>query len=451
MSRDRFPQRIKSGSCVVTIYQTPTKGYDSYTIVHYDSNSLRCRRTVTSYAEARKIALEVAGALAAGKPDTLVLTGRDLVVYTRAKDVLRSTGTDLDVAAIQFVQALQMLNGIPLMDAVRMHLERQKQQAVLPKLVSEVVEELLAVKQAKGRSFLYLKDLRVRLERVAKAFACPLANVTTADIENFLASLDVAARTRNNFRLVIGTLIKFGQARGYVAKDHAGIGGVEKSSYTPNDVVVFTPDEIAKLLRHAKPELVPALALGAFAGIRPEEIKRLDWSDIDLQQGHIQVRASSAKTKVRRLITIQPNLKMWLRPHVKDSGPVLPYTNLGNQFLKLACRAEVHWKRNGLRHSFISYSVAQTANVAAVSLEAGNSPQIIAQHYLKVVTRIEARRWFGVIPEREGDAKPTVPLRQPQTARSCSHRSRHLEEVLPAGRTCSPEMTPDAEDGSLRP
>ena len=36
---------------------------------------------------------------------------------------------------------------------------------------------------------------------------------------------------------------------------------------------------------------------------------------------------------------------------------------------------------HGLRHSFISYRVAETQDVAKVALEAGNSPQIIFQHY----------------------------------------------------------------------
>jgi hypothetical protein len=36
------------------------------------------------------------------------------------------------------------------------------------------------------------------------------------------------------------------------------------------------------------------------------------------------------------------------------------------------------WKRNGLRHSFISYRIAPVKNENTVSLEAGNSPQMIS-------------------------------------------------------------------------
>jgi len=54
VSGGRFPQRVKRGSCVVTIYKTPTKGYDAFTVVHYNNTGARCRRMFTSYAQALK-------------------------------------------------------------------------------------------------------------------------------------------------------------------------------------------------------------------------------------------------------------------------------------------------------------------------------------------------------------------------------------------------------------
>jgi len=54
MSGGRFPQCIKHGSCVVTIYQTPTKRYTAFTLVHYDATGSRCRRLFASYAQHSK-------------------------------------------------------------------------------------------------------------------------------------------------------------------------------------------------------------------------------------------------------------------------------------------------------------------------------------------------------------------------------------------------------------
>jgi hypothetical protein len=64
-----------------------------------------------------------------------------------------------------------------------------------------------------------------------------------------------------------------------------------------------------------------------------------------------------------------------------------------------ATEAGVEWKHNALRHSFISYRVADVKNVDEVALEAGNSPDIIFQHYRALVTEKAAKAWFGITPE----------------------------------------------------
>jgi integrase len=319
------------------------------------------------------------------------------VAYRRALKALEGTGVDLDTAVTQFAQATKVLGDATVIEAAKVYNAR-KEPPIKRASVSEIVEELLAVKRDKGRSFLYLKDLRLRLARVATAFPCPLADVTSEAIDKFLLDLDVVPRSRNNFRLVIGTLLKFGQVHGYVDRDHPGISIIEKASHVDGEVVVFTATEMVMLLKCAKPELVPALALGGFAGVRPEELKRIDWSDVHLDEGHIEIKAAKAKTRVRRLEPVPPNLRAWLLPYARPAGPVQPFVNLGNQFLKLAKKAKVPWKRNGLRHSFISYRVSQTQNVAMVALEAGNSPAIISRNYLKHVSRADAERWFAIVP-----------------------------------------------------
>ena len=59
------------------------------------------------------------------------------------------------------------------------------------------------------------------------------------------------------------------------------------------------------------------------------------------------------------------------------------------------------WKHNALRHSFISYRVAATQDVAKVSLEAGNSPQMIFRHYRELVRPADAVKWFAIGPKEK--------------------------------------------------
>jgi hypothetical protein len=55
-------------------------------------------------------------------------------------------------------------------------------------------------------------------------------------------------------------------------------------------------------------------------------------------------------------------------------------------------------RRNGLRHSFITYHMAMHANENLTSAEAGNSPQMIHEHYRALATKAEAEKWFNIVP-----------------------------------------------------
>ena len=172
---------------------------------------------------------------------------------------------------------------------------------------------------------------------------------------------------------------------------------------------------------HSRPELVPFLAIGAFAGLRSAEIERLDWSEVHLADRFIEVKTAKAKTASRRIVPITENLAKWLAPRAEKEGRVVPFDNMGKQLgwlvddvnagLKKAAeeagkdpeklKAAV-WKKNALRHSFISYRVADIQNVNQVALEAGNSSAIIFRHYRELVRGTEAKKWFGIKPTTDG-------------------------------------------------
>ena len=67
--------------------------------------------------------------------------------------------------------------------------------------------------------------------------------------------------------------------------------------------------------------MLPYWTIGLFAGLRPSEIRTLDWTDIDLDDALITVRSS--KTGKKRFVTMQPNLIEWLRPFLARDGKVL--------------------------------------------------------------------------------------------------------------------------------
>ena len=93
----------------------------------------------------------------------------------------------------------------------------------------------------------------------------------------------------------------------------------------------------------------------------------------------------------------------------KIGRAICDYVNMSNQLHWLAeavdkklkagdATAGFVWKHNALRHSFISYRVAQTQNVAQVALEAGNSPRLVFSNYRELVRPADAAKWFGLMP-----------------------------------------------------
>ena len=409
MSKPKFPMTVKRGHTTVKIYLTPTKGCASYTVVHYLGEK-RQRRTFASLEQAVTEAEITANKLSAGELDVLTLTSQDRLAYVRAVEALKPTGVPLEIAALQFAEAAKLLDGASLLDAARFFAKQNP--ARLPrKTIAEVMAELLAAKEADGMSAVYLKDLSGRIGRFAKTFQVPIGMVTTGEIEDFLRSLNLSGRSRNNYRRAIATLFYFAETRGYVAKGAAQVEAVAMAKQNEGVIDIFTPEEMRRLLEHSEPALIPFFAIGAFAGLRHAEIARLDWAQVRLEDGFIEVKADNAKTASRRLVPIAENLKAWLSPLRKPQGNVCPYASMSKQLLWVAEAVNAQWqqenppgnfawKHNALRHSFISYRVAQTQNVAQVALEAGNSPRMVFSNYRELVRPTDAAKWFSIAPPR---------------------------------------------------
>jgi integrase len=57
------------------------------------------------------------------------------------------------------------------------------------------------------------------------------------------------------------------------------------------------------------------IALGGLAGLRREEIMRLEWADVWRVKGKVEISARIVKGRKRRLVDICPALAEWLRPY----------------------------------------------------------------------------------------------------------------------------------------
>lgn len=396
----KFPVLIKRGSVVVKIYLEQAGGYTRYS-VDFNDGVKRRRKRFADYSKAKSEADLVAAKLAAGEADALQLSGHDRKVYFHAVKVCASVGVALDVAAERYARAHSAIPSVPLDDVVQFYL-RKHPSNLNPATVAQVVDELILTKQRDGRSYSYVNDLK-KLRPFARAFQCQLASVTGAQIDEWLRSLKLSPRSRNNGRKRISTLMAFAKRKKYLPADHAEMSEVETATDQGKEIEIFTPDEMANILEHAQPHMLPFLSVGAFAGVRHWEIKRLNWSHIRLDEGFIEITQGKAKTRSRRTVPVTPALEQWLRPFAQPSGPVCPYANMSEELMVMAADLGIRWKRNGLRHSFISYRMALIKNETQVAYEAGNSPAIIYRNYHQLVQPADAERWFSIRPTKTPD------------------------------------------------
>jgi integrase len=447
---------VRVGSAISKIYFTPSGERELFTLVYW-LDKKRKREVFPTKEKAIAAAKSANTELSKGDLGAADLTAPQRVACARALDLVAPFGVPIELVASHYAYYKQKLKDVPFERVVDDYARRHPVDQV-SKMVRKAADELIESKRADKLSDRYILQLTYDMKRFCGRFCGELGAVRGVDVDTWLRELKVGPRTRNNLRASVQVLFNYGIARKYLPKDHDEIDAVPLAKDKGGEIEIFTPKELAELLAVASAEQLPFMAISAFAGVRHAEIQRLDWANVNKAAGIIEIKAGAAKTASRRVIPILPNLAAWLKPHRKQAGPVCSFTNMVDQFKDMtravnqarraawakakrvgaealkqaderaaARRKEENknkngrrargtvlplgsetaadegwvpfaWKHNALRHSFISYRVAETQDVAKVSLEAGNSPQMIFKHYRELVQPKAAKAWFAIRP-----------------------------------------------------
>jgi integrase len=266
----------------------------------------------------------------------------------------------------------------------------------------DLIQELLEAKRIDGASGRYLDDLKNRLNRFASDFnGQVVATITGTQIDDWLRGLKVGPVTRNNFRRVLIVAFNYAKGRGYCLTNPAE--ATAKAKEIDGPIGILTVKETSRLLNAATEETLPYFAIGCFAGLRPTELSRLDWRDVDFESGLIEVTAKNAKTARRRLVKIPPNLMEWLAPYRLHTGRVSPLNERKKlHAARVTAKLATNWPNDALRHSFASYHIAKFNDAAALALEMGHvGTSMIFGNYRELVKPAEAARYWEIRPNAE--------------------------------------------------
>src|SRR5438309_2231597 len=285
-----FPKVIREGQTRATIYKTPYRDSDGFTVVWYEGDK-RLRKLFNDLPAAELHASAMVNNLSRGEARIVNLSGEQLLAFNRACEFVKEFGLSLDTVAAEYRDAKRLVRGRNLVPVAQYF--ASKNLLDIPKMtVSEVYTEMLRAKKDEGCSERYTQDLESRVGKFAREFPKQIAAVSGMEVKAWLQGLvketskvnkkapkvPVTNRTRNNFRLGIQTLFSFAKSQRYLPADWNEMEAVPLWKTKDEEVEIFRPDEMTLLLALAPANLVPFLAIGAFAGLRSAEIERLDWS-----------------------------------------------------------------------------------------------------------------------------------------------------------------------------
>jgi len=392
---------IGTGPARVKIYTVNRKdGYPQFSL-YWKEGGQRQTRHIACMDEARLIAQQITVRLSNGSSVTDEATKRDIDLLRYCERTALGFGVTLAAAIDEWASARRAAGEIAISDAVRFY-QANRKDLLITRTLEQVVGEFIESRRSGGSSEIHVRNCRDYLGRFTGQMRGNIADVTTADINRFLQKQETLGPvSRNSLRGTIVSMFRFAKRQGYLHPDRDTVADMTESFKAPEtEIEIFTSDEMKALLLAGHARILPLLSIGAFAGIRSAEIRRLDWEDIKWDRGHIEIAGRKAKTAARRLVPLPDNLKAWLAPWREETGPIISLTDPSGTLNDIAVKAQIPggWRQNALRHSFISYRVALTGDVARTALEAGNSPTMIFRHYREVVDEDAAKAWFSITP-----------------------------------------------------
>lgn len=296
----------------------------------------------------------------------------------------------------------------PLLFYLEQALARQITPGFRTQLKEAVAAYLVAKTREHERAVLSVAQLGT-ITRAMKALCSffpdqPVSQFTGEQLLPFLDQGEPTLKTYNNRRSLVFNFFKHAVRHGWSAENP-----VEKTPYyrvhhRRGSAQTMTADRAAALMAfletYAGGALVPYFALCLFAGVRPcfktGEISKLRPESVRLDTGAIHIEPDVSKVKMKRVVTLQPNLAAWLSAYPLSRYPIRP---LNLPHLHRAVFTKFVLSHDILRHTFISMFVAKFRSVGEAALQAGNSEDVIRKFYLDLKSPAEGERFFAIVPQ----------------------------------------------------
>src|SRR5690554_2946003 len=259
----------------------------------------------------------------------------------------------------------------------------------------------------------------------------PLNRITTETLEQWIADLHnhvgvisrraLSPATIRKTYVIVAEALKLAVARGRLARDPNV--DVELPAVGKPEHRYLSEGEVWQLADAIGPRYRPFVLIGAFAGLRPGEIRTAQWSD--LNGSRLLVRGTKTE-RALRTVKLSPPLMDELEKHRRafpsagfivhrEDGTAVDLRNLRNRRFKTAVRKTVGepMRLHDLRHTHVAILIAHGAHPHVIAERLGDSIKTTFDTYGHILEGVEdaavdriGRRDADVLPFRVSPNDP---------------------------------------------
>ena len=207
----------------------------------------------------------------------------------------------------------------------------------------------------------------------------------------------------NKARTMLHGVFEFATRREWCDKNPVKL--IERRRIIEKEISPLSFPQIKNLIKTAKmpkhKECLPAIGLLMFAGVRPREVHRLTWKDIDLEENSITIHSLCSKTGGVRQVEICSSLKRLLAPFAngQKNERVCP-KNWQKRWRDIRNDSGFKnvWVQDILRHTYASYHAKRFKDLPRLQLNMGHYDlSLLRSRYVNMrgISHTDARDFFN--------------------------------------------------------
>jgi integrase len=430
--KNAYPRKIRVGSSTANVYRITHHKSSAgavrflYRVTWYDGG-IRREASFADEAKAVEEARIKAGQLAEGRVEGAQMTRSDRDELGALRRLAK--GSPLIPVIEEWARGRELTGGniIPACEAWAARNGTVRNRIKVADLVKTYLKAKIAAKRKTAKTY------SSTLDRITKDFGEQFTDTISAkQIDLWLAKWDHPV-TRNTYLKRLSALWSWARKQGYLPRETKT--EAELAEWVPEPAAeigiinVATWRSMLAYFRGRHPELLPALVIAGFCGLRRSEVHAQTWEDISLERKNLRVTSAKRGTPARRMVPLCPAAVDWLMlckdrkgticPQVEYRGKMQPALAMDG-IRRIAREATITEGENEgkpmfptvpencFRHSYISHAVAASGDIPRVSLDAGNSPKEINKHYRELVSEDDGKAWFDSTPGKVCEVLPML-------------------------------------------